>query len=209
MIEFTNSRYILNDIIGEGNFGTVYKAFDNKSGEYVAIKIEKKSPRCQIETEVEVLTQLNGCKGFSKLIDHGKLKNNASYLVMELLGKDIQTLITGSKKKMHTEKVLEIGKKCLKRIKTLHNKQFIHRDIKPRQFLMGTNSRVYLIDFGLARRYMSQSIAMHISYSDNKPFVGTMNYASSNTHQGIQQSRRDDLESFCYTLSYLLNGQLP
>jgi serine/threonine protein kinase len=67
---------------------------------------------------------------------------------------------------------------------------------------------VNLTDFGLSKKYVYSNI-IHIPYNENRPFVGTLNYASYNTHLGIQQSRRDDLESYCYILSYLVKGRLP
>lgn len=71
---------------------------------------------------------------------------------------------------------------------------------------MGINSKcqhVYLIDFGLSKYYLNKTTRQHIEYKDNKHFIGTMRYASLRTHAGIEQSRRDDLESFAYTLIYL------
>ncbi len=68
---------------------------------------------------------------------------------------------------------------------------------------------VHLIDFGLAKMYRSQQTGKHIPYRDNKDFTGTMRFASLNTHLGIEQSRRDDLESLGYLLVYLVRGDLP
>ncbi|CAF1558775.1 unnamed protein product, partial [Rotaria sordida] len=86
--------------------------------------------------------------------------------------------------------------------------------IKPDNFTMGINSKcqnVYLIDFGLSKYYLNKKTRQHIEYNDNKHFLGTIRYASLRTHAGIEQSRRDDLESFAYTLIYLArsNKSLP
>ena len=209
MIDFTSTRYTLHEIIGEGNFGSVYKAFDHTTNENVAIKFEKSPKSRQIEVEIEVLQSVGDCTGFSRLIDYGKLENGCSFMVMQLLGKDLQTKYYRYQKRISAEKILKIGVQCLKRIKSLHENLFIHRDIKPQQFLINAKNEIFLIDFGLSKRYMSKKLMIHIPFSDNKRFVGTANYASLYTHQGIQQSRRDDLESFCYTLSYLMNRGLP
>ncbi|OMJ68085.1 hypothetical protein SteCoe_34565 [Stentor coeruleus] len=208
MVEFKSDRYALDSLLGEGNFGSVYKALDKKTDTYVAIKIEKTQKISQISMEVEVLKQISGENGFPKLIDFGKYEDKP-YVVMTLLGQNLQKKFQIIRKIISVERVLDIGIQCFKRIKTLHDYYYIHRDLKPQQFLINEDFNVFLIDFGLCRKYMNSKLMIHVPYSDNRPFVGTANYASLNTHLGIQQSRRDDLESFCYILSYLLYGKLP
>ena len=100
----------------------------------------------------------------------------------------------------------------IERIKIVHDNFHIHRDIKPDNFVMGIDNdqnKLFIIDFGLSKKYKSQSKGTHISFKTNKNITGTARYCSINTHNGFEQSRRDDLESIGYVLIYFLRGILP
>lgn len=98
------------------------------------------------------------------------------------------------------------------RVKTLHDHGFLHRDIKPENFIMGQGDNYhtcYIIDFGLCKQWLDPVTGTHIPFAEKKQLTGTARYTSINTHLGIEQSRRDDLEAISYMLIYYINGSLP
>lgn len=100
----------------------------------------------------------------------------------------------------------------ISRIEYVHSKSFIHRDIKPDNFLMGIGrhcNKLYIIDFGLAKKFRDTRTSQHIDYREDKSLTGTARYASINAHLGIEQSRRDDIEGLGYVIMYLNVATLP
>lgn len=132
-------------------------------------------------------------------------------MVMDLLGPSLEDLFQKCGRKFDLKTTIRIGIQIITRLEFIHSKKFIHRDIKPENFLIGTHQncdKVFVIDFGLSKKYIQKN-GEHIPYKDNKSLTGTPRYASINSHLGIEQSRRDDLESVVYMLIYFLKGSLP
>ncbi|KAF9689993.1 hypothetical protein SADUNF_Sadunf01G0149800 [Salix dunnii] len=206
------NKFRLGRKIGSGSFGEIYLGTNIQTNEEVAIKLENvKTRHPQLLYESKLYKMLQGGTGIPYVKWFG-VEGDYNVLVMDLLGPSLEDLFNFCSRKLSLKTVLMLADQMINRVEFVHSKSFLHRDIKPDNFLMGLGRRanqVYAIDFGLAKKYRDTSTHQHIPYRENKNLTGTARYASMNTHLGIEQSRRDDLESLGYVLMYFLRGSLP
>jgi len=207
-------NYIINNnkLLGKGSFGSIYTGTNKKTGEEVAIKVEQIGDEIsQLKIEYKAYKILEGGYGFPKIYDfYGDKRRNV--LIMEMLGPSLEKIFNKRKKKFSLLTVIMIVEQILYRLEYIHSKNLIHRDMKPDNFLIGkgnNNKLIYVIDLGLSKKYKESKTGLHIPYRDGKYLTGTARYASINTHLGIEQTRRDDIEALGYMMIYFLKGQLP
>ncbi|CAA7052643.1 unnamed protein product [Microthlaspi erraticum] len=205
-------KFKLGRKIGSGSFGELYIAVNVQTGEEVAVKLEPvKTKHPQLHYESKLYMLLQGGSGIPNIKWYG-VEAEYNVMVIDLLGPSLEDLFNYCNRKLSLKTVLMIADQLLNRVEFVHTKGFLHRDIKPDNFLMGLGrktNQVYIIDFGLGKKYRDLQTHRHIPYRENKNLTGTARYASVNTHLGVEQSRRDDLESLGYVLMYFLSGSLP
>ena len=194
--------------LGEGSFGKVYKVEYNN--QYYAMKMENKEhSQGLLESEATIMTYLKG-PNIPNIIFFGQ---NLDYniLIMQLMGKSLEDLINVHK--IFTIKtVCMLGFQMVNNLQYIHDRHIIHRDIKPDNFVMGlneNNAHLYIIDFGLSKKYRSSETLLQYPLIKRKKLVGTARYASIHALEEFEQSRRDDLESVGYVLLYFLRVSLP
>ena len=200
------------NLLGKGSFGRIYSGTNKTTGEEVAIKLEPAdTDQPQLIYEYKIYKILQGGNGFPKVYEFSK-ESKYNILIMDLLGNSIEYLFNKFQKKFSFITCIMIIDQILQRIEYLHSKNLLHRDIKPDNFLIGRGKKsnvIYAIDFGLSKKYKDSRTGLHIPYRDGKDLTGTARYASINTHLGVEQSRRDDIESLGYMMIYLMKGHLP
>jgi len=205
-------KFRLGRKIGSGSFGDVYIGTNVQTGEEVAIKLESiKSKHPQLLYESKLYKILAGGVGMPNVHWYG-VEGDYNVMVIDLLGPSLEDLFSFCNRKFSLKTVLMLADQMINRIEYVHAKNFIHRDIKPDNFLIGLGKKanqVHIIDFGLAKKYRDPKTQQHIPYREGKNLTGTARYASVNTHLGIEQSRRDDLEAIGYVLMYFNRGSLP
>ena len=203
--------YVLTEQIGSGSFGEVYLA-RYKTGGYVAVKVEerKKSNRIYNEYKIYVYLHRHGFDiGLPKIYDYLQTPDY-NIMVMQLMGPSLDDIFNKHKKKFKLSTVLLLALQIITLMEQLHGAEYIHRDIKPNNFLIGRNQnkhQVYIMDFGLSKKYVIDD--KHIKYRDGRSLIGTARYASVNMHMGIEPARRDEMESIGYMFVYFLKGILP
>ena len=203
-------KYKIKSKLGEGAFGDVYIGSCIETNELVAIKVEqKKILKPLLETEAFFLYSLRGF-GIPEVLSFGRLKNY-NVLVEPLLDKSLFDIFNENRRRLQLADICMIGMQVIERIQWVHSKNIVHRDIKPDNFLIGRTDPnvIYLIDFGLSKKFKSSTTGKHIRFGFTGKLTGTVRFASANALRGGEQSRRDDLESIGYMIIYFMRGKLP
>ena len=203
------NKYKILEEIGKGAFGKVYKGENIRTKELVAIKVEKVNgdiKSLKYETQIyQAITSGKKTAGFLQVKWFGLVKD-FYFMVLPLLGDTLGQFkrTYHDVGKLPINLILSFGKEMIKRLQYIHDKGFIHRDVKPDNFLFDlstekTPNNIYLLDFGFCKQYLLPD-GIHIPKKINKQLIGTPNYVSINIHNGLEPSRRDDLESVGYIM---------
>ena len=219
--------------IGSGSFGQVLYGKHKNTDLEVAVKVISSDTSAEtIKKEINFSKQLQKINGFPTIY-YTCVYDKKNIIVESLLGPSLDKLFKYCGRQFPLKTVCLIGKEMVKRLENMHEKGILHRDLKPNNLTWGNynssynnisnnnsiiNNKynkldintIFLIDFGLSCYYLESGIgSKHYKIKNNLSFVGTLRYASLNSHKGIRQSRRDDLESMIYILIYFLKGKLP
>ena len=203
-------KYEIKTKIGKTSSIQIYEGLCLSNQTPVIIKIESRSNE-ELYLELEALNlYLFKDLGIPKIITTGKTKNSI-ILIEEKLGPSLYNLFIENKKKFSLNEICCIGIQCIERLKGIHSKNYVHRNIKPENFKIGLKDPhiIYLQNFYLCEKFKSDTTNKHVKLSLSNKIVGTERYGSVDALRGLRQGRKDDLESLFYMLIYFFLGKLP
>lgn len=227
LIDLSKKKWKIGASIGKGGFGEIYSAqeYDSKSSTFpYVVKIEphENGPlfveinfyiRNAKPQEVEEFKNKKKVKvlGMPSYLGSGshEFKNQKyRFLVMQKFGKDIWKLFLENGRKFPIPTVFKLAIQILDTLEYIHEHGYVHADIKGANILLGltkeTENQVYLVDFGLATKYLSGEFKPN----PKKAHDGTIEYLSRDAHKGVP-TRRGDLEILAYNLIQWLGCTLP
>ena len=204
------AHYKILEKLGEGGMGIVYKAHDTKLGRTVALKLlppkfseseENKTRFLQEAKAVAALSHSNILNIYEVIEQDGEM-----CLVMELIdGDTLKSYITNLKTGLGVpvQQALTWTLQIAEGLKTAHEKNIIHRDIKPQNIMLRGNGQIKIMDFGLAKLSNTATITRPGTT------VGTLAYMSPEQAQGLAADQRSDIWSLGVILYEMLTAELP
>jgi len=206
------NKYTITRYISSGSFGDVFEARNKTTNHLVALKIPVKTD--ERDGQQSLINEAGIYKHISSRengIPHMKVTTckDKKIIVMDLLGSSLEALMA-EKKKFGLKTVIRLAIIMIDIIKYIHSCGYLHRDIKPDNFVLDLEKpdKLYCIDFGLAKRFLKKN-DKHIEFCEDKKFCGTVRYASIAAHRHQEQGRKDDMEAIGYLLVYFFKGKLP
>lgn len=216
--EVVHNRYRVDALIGQGGMGAVYRAWDSVLKNTVALKENldtSEAAQKQFSEEALILARLNH-PGLPRVIDYFSIPGQGEYLVMDYVeGSDLEEILEhkrmaqqstgGAFKQLDEAQVIPWMVEVLDTLEYLHHQQppVIHRDIKPGNIKITSDSRVVLVDFGIAKRYSMAHSTLTGAHAISPGYSPPEQYGNSTTDP------RSDLYALGATLYHLLTGQKP
>ncbi|KJH48155.1 hypothetical protein DICVIV_05724 [Dictyocaulus viviparus] len=212
VIKSDNFTWKIIKLIGSGGFGDVYKVVkaDNEDKKEYALKTETcEGDKRVLRLKIEVCIMKLCCnverpdrkKHFVEMIDRGK-NDKFKFLVMTLVGQSLEDIRRNILRRNYSKPTaMQIAYQTLQSIYDLHELGYLHRDLKPQNFAIGLEPQrhiIYMLDFGIARKFTVGLTKELKAPRLRVKFIGTIRFASRACHNGIEQGRKDDLESWLY-----------
>ena len=202
-----DNRYQLVEFIGQGGMALVYKALDQRTHHYVAVKILKP----EYNHDEEFLQRFRREALAASKVSHHNIVNlldvgteeEYRYIVLEYIeGRTLKEIIE-EKGALDPETAIQIAVRILSALQHMHKNGIIHRDIKPQNILIHSEGHVKVSDFGIARMADSGTVG------NEDVVMGSVHYFSPEQAQGLDVSAASDIYSVGVVLYEMLTGSVP
>src|SRR3984893_10176292 len=202
-------RFRIEQLLGEGGMGKVYRAYDKELGRTVALKILQpeltKDPSVILRFKQELLLASKiSHRNILRIHDLSEF-DGVKFITMAFIeGKDLNQLLKEDSP-FTIDRAMKVGRQLCEALDAAHAEGVVHRDFKPHNVLMGQNDQVYVSDFGLATSFESAKMGM----TRTGAFVGTPRYMSPEQVEGLPVDSRSDLYSLGLVLYEMVAGEVP
>jgi len=202
----------IEEIIGRGGMGVVYRARDTRLDRSVAVKSipaelqSSSAAQARFKREAKLLASLNhpNIAVIHDIIEEDK----SGYLILEYIpGQTLAERIAN--KPLKLEEALLIGQQIAEAVSAAHEKGVVHRDLKPGNIKITPKERVKVLDFGLAKASVGEGEIVKTSVTQPGRVIGTPAYMSPEQARGKPTDKHSDIWSFGCIMYQMLSGQLP
>jgi serine/threonine protein kinase/tetratricopeptide (TPR) repeat protein len=200
-------RYEIIELLGTGGMGKVYRAFDNKVKEEIAIKLLKP----EISQNEKIIERFSNEIRLSRKITHKNVcrmhdlneEGGTQYITMEYVaGEDLKSFIRRVGH-LPPKKAISIGRQVCEGLAEAHSLGVIHRDLKPQNIMVDKSGNPKIMDFGIARSLKAEGI------TGEGAIIGTPEYMSPEQVEGKETDQRSDIYSMGVVLYEMLIGKVP
>lgn len=202
---FLSDRYEILSKVGAGGMSDVYKAKDHILSRFVAIKVLKQ----EFSEDSSFVTKFRAEAQSAAGLEHPNIvniydvgsENGLYYIVMEYVeGITLKTYIE-KKGQLSFKESASIAIQVARGIEAAHNKNIIHRDIKPQNIIISTDGKVKVTDFGIAKATSSNTISSDV--------MGSVHYASPEQARNGFVDGRSDIYSLGIVMFEMVTGRVP
>jgi eukaryotic-like serine/threonine-protein kinase len=200
-------RFEVIEELGKGGMGKVYRVFDKKVEEEVALKLIKP----EIAADREVIDRFRSELRISRKISHRNVsrmfdlgdEEGTYYITMEYVsGEDLKSFIHRARQ-LNAGTAISIAKQVAEGLEEAHRLGIVHRDLKPSNIMIDKNGNAKIMDFGIARSLAGQGI------TDAGMIIGTPEYMSPEQVEGQDVDQRSDIYSLGVVLYEMVTGRRP